>query len=185
MGRSENENKAAKAIDRSNKCSLHDELYFMFDTRMCLLSLGWYFRHSVREVGLERRTIKFETLCYSEALRISGLSLLLLSGKAFTRETAMKFDASLLVHDLGQMPALARFADEAGFDGIWTFETAHEPFLPLVLAAEHSRELESGNKYRRSIRPQSGDLGVHRLGSGPFLQRPVHYGTRHSGQRSQ
>lgn len=56
----------------------------------------------------------------------------------------MKFDASLLVHDLGQMPALARFADETGFNGIWTFETAHEPFLPLVLAAEHSRNLNVG-----------------------------------------
>jgi probable F420-dependent oxidoreductase len=56
----------------------------------------------------------------------------------------MKFDASLLGHDLAQMPALARFADDAGFDGLWTFETAHEPFLPLVLAAEHSRRLSLG-----------------------------------------
>jgi probable F420-dependent oxidoreductase len=56
----------------------------------------------------------------------------------------MKFDVSLLVHGLSQMPALARFADELGFDGIWTFETAHEPFLPLVLAAEHSRRLSLG-----------------------------------------
>ena len=56
----------------------------------------------------------------------------------------MKFDASLLVHKLEQMPALARFADDAGFDGIWTFETAHEPFLPLVLAAEHSSRLSLG-----------------------------------------
>lgn len=56
----------------------------------------------------------------------------------------MKFDASLLVHDLERMPTLARFADETGFDGIWTFETAHEPFLPLVLAAEHSRRLSLG-----------------------------------------
>jgi probable F420-dependent oxidoreductase len=56
----------------------------------------------------------------------------------------MKFDASLLVHDLEKMPALARFVDETGFDGIWTFETAHEPFLPLVLAAEHSQRLSIG-----------------------------------------
>jgi probable F420-dependent oxidoreductase len=56
----------------------------------------------------------------------------------------MKFDASLLVHDLEQMPALARFADEAGFAGIWTFETSHEPFLPLVLAAEYSARLTLG-----------------------------------------
>ena len=44
----------------------------------------------------------------------------------------MKIDAALLVHDLNQMPAVARFADDAGFDGIWTFETS-QPFLPLVL----------------------------------------------------
>ena len=56
----------------------------------------------------------------------------------------MKFDASLLVHKLERMPALARFADDAGFDGIWTFETMHEPFLPLVLAAEHSFRLSLG-----------------------------------------
>ena len=56
----------------------------------------------------------------------------------------MKFDVSLLVHDLGQMPVLARFADELGFDGLWTFETSHEPYLPLVLAAEHSRRLSIG-----------------------------------------
>ena len=56
----------------------------------------------------------------------------------------MKFDASLLTHDLTQMAALARFADATGFDGIWTFETAHEPFLPLVLAAEHSQRLSVG-----------------------------------------
>lgn len=56
----------------------------------------------------------------------------------------MKFDVSLLVHDLSQMPALARFADDLGFDGIWTFETSHEPYLPLVLATEHSERLSLG-----------------------------------------
>mgnify|MGYP001275646427 CR=1 FL=1 len=56
----------------------------------------------------------------------------------------MKFDANLSLHDLNKLPALARFADEAGFDGVWTFETAHEPFLPLVLAAEHSQRLSLG-----------------------------------------
>lgn len=56
----------------------------------------------------------------------------------------MKIDASLLVHDLNRMPDLARSADEMNFDGLWTFETAHEAFLPLVLAAEHSRRLTLG-----------------------------------------
>ncbi|HEX9145973.1 MAG TPA: TIGR03617 family F420-dependent LLM class oxidoreductase [Candidatus Binatia bacterium] len=56
----------------------------------------------------------------------------------------MKFDASLLVHDLRQVPALVRFAEKTKFDGLWTFETAHEPFMPLVLAAEHSQRLSLG-----------------------------------------
>jgi probable F420-dependent oxidoreductase len=56
----------------------------------------------------------------------------------------MKIDTGLLVHDLTEMPALARAADDLGFDGLWTFETAHEAFLPLVLAAEHSQRLTLG-----------------------------------------
>jgi probable F420-dependent oxidoreductase len=31
-----------------------------------------------------------------------------------------------------------------GYDGLWTAETQHDPFLPLVLAAEHSESLELG-----------------------------------------
>lgn len=38
----------------------------------------------------------------------------------------------------------ARAADEVGFAGLWTPETAHNGFLPLVLAAEHSRRLSLG-----------------------------------------
>lgn len=56
----------------------------------------------------------------------------------------MKFDTTLLFHDLGEMPALVKAAEDLGFDGIWTAETSHEPFLPLVLAAEHSRRLDLG-----------------------------------------
>ncbi|MGH7827723.1 MAG: TIGR03617 family F420-dependent LLM class oxidoreductase [Candidatus Binatia bacterium] len=56
----------------------------------------------------------------------------------------MKIDTGLLLHNLNEMPAIARAADEMGFDGLWTFETAHEAFLPLVLAAEHSERLTLG-----------------------------------------
>lgn len=56
----------------------------------------------------------------------------------------MKIDTALLVTDLNQMPALTRAAEEMNFDGIWTFETAHDPFLSLALAAEHSRRLSLG-----------------------------------------
>lgn len=51
----------------------------------------------------------------------------------------------------GSIPnQLARAADAAvalernGFDGGWTAEASHDPFLPLLLAAEHTSRLELG-----------------------------------------
>jgi len=35
-------------------------------------------------------------------------------------------------------------AEAAGYAGAWTAETSHDPFLPLLLAAEHSNSLELG-----------------------------------------
>ncbi|MGB8221540.1 MAG: TIGR03617 family F420-dependent LLM class oxidoreductase [Polyangiales bacterium] len=55
----------------------------------------------------------------------------------------MKIDAALLVSDMSQVAARARELEQAGFDGCFTFEGPHEPFMPLVLAAEHSK-LEVG-----------------------------------------
>ena len=56
----------------------------------------------------------------------------------------MKFDATLLATELSVMPALTRAVEAIGFDGIWTSETAYDPFLPLTLAAEHSQTLSLG-----------------------------------------
>ena len=56
----------------------------------------------------------------------------------------MKIDTLLLSHQLREMPELARAAEAIGFDGLWTAETQSDPFLPLVLAAEHSRRLRLG-----------------------------------------
>ena len=56
----------------------------------------------------------------------------------------MKFDTTLLATDLSQIPTLTKAAEEMGFDGIWTSETAHDAFLPLVLAAEHSQRVTLG-----------------------------------------
>jgi len=38
----------------------------------------------------------------------------------------------------------ARRAEEDGFDGLWCAETGHDPFLPLLLAAEHTERIELG-----------------------------------------
>ena len=56
----------------------------------------------------------------------------------------MKFDTTLLTTALSQMPTLTQAAEAMGFDAVWTSETAHDPFLPLVLAAEHSQRVTLG-----------------------------------------
>jgi probable F420-dependent oxidoreductase len=38
----------------------------------------------------------------------------------------------------------AMAAERAGYDGAWAAETAHDPFLALALAAEHSRRIQLG-----------------------------------------
>jgi probable F420-dependent oxidoreductase len=38
----------------------------------------------------------------------------------------------------------AQRAESAGYDGLWTAEVAHDPFLPLALAAEHTERIQLG-----------------------------------------
>jgi probable F420-dependent oxidoreductase len=50
---------------------------------------------------------------------------------------------------LGGWPAAAvigeaRRQEQAGYDGLWSSESAHDPFLPLVLAAEHTERIDLG-----------------------------------------
>jgi probable F420-dependent oxidoreductase len=40
--------------------------------------------------------------------------------------------------------AAARAAEETGYDGVWTAETGHDPFLPLAVAAGATERLELG-----------------------------------------
>jgi probable F420-dependent oxidoreductase len=56
----------------------------------------------------------------------------------------MKFDVTLLTYDLSDIPAAAQAAESLGFDGFWLAETQADPFLGLVLAAEHTRKIDLG-----------------------------------------
>ena len=49
----------------------------------------------------------------------------------------MKVDVGVSF-ELAKAAASAQETEAAGFDGAWTAETAHDPFLPLTLAAEHT-----------------------------------------------
>lgn len=46
--------------------------------------------------------------------------------------------------DLTAVPARAREIEQQGYDGCWTGEIDHDPFLPLLLAAEHTSRLQLG-----------------------------------------
>src|SRR5829696_2477644 len=56
----------------------------------------------------------------------------------------MKFDAALPPVHLKDVPAIAKAAEEIGFDALWTQETQHDPFLPCALIAEHTTRLQAG-----------------------------------------
>ena len=45
---------------------------------------------------------------------------------------------------LAESGASAKRSEDAGYDGVWTAETGHDPFYPLLLAAEHTDRLELG-----------------------------------------
>jgi probable F420-dependent oxidoreductase len=55
----------------------------------------------------------------------------------------MKVDAGVPA-DLTAVATSARRAAAAGFDGLWSSETNHDPFLPLTLAAERAPSLDLG-----------------------------------------
>jgi probable F420-dependent oxidoreductase len=55
----------------------------------------------------------------------------------------MKVDGGI-GNDLTKAAAQAKEVEAAGYTGAWTAETSHDPFFPLLLAAEHTETLELG-----------------------------------------
>ena len=55
----------------------------------------------------------------------------------------MKIDGGIGT-DLHKAGKQALEAEAAGYTGVWTAETSHDPFFPLLLAAEHTTTLELG-----------------------------------------
>ncbi len=54
----------------------------------------------------------------------------------------MKVDRAILTQRLADAGAEARRLEELGYDGAFTFEGPHDPFFPLVVAAQHTERLE-------------------------------------------
>lgn len=56
----------------------------------------------------------------------------------------MKVDAMLRGTRLAELAAEGRDREAAGYDGLWSFEGPHDPFLPLVPVAEHTSRVAVG-----------------------------------------
>lgn len=55
----------------------------------------------------------------------------------------LKLDGGI-PNQLARVPRVAGALEQDGYDGGWTAETNHDPFLPVLLAAEHTSRLEVG-----------------------------------------
>jgi probable F420-dependent oxidoreductase len=60
-----------------------------------------------------------------------------------TQACGLKVDGGVFT-DLTRVPELAGELEQQGYDACWTGEINHDPFLPLLLAAEHTSRLELG-----------------------------------------
>jgi probable F420-dependent oxidoreductase len=56
----------------------------------------------------------------------------------------MRFDVTIFPNDLNAAAGVARQVEEYGFSGLWTSETAHNPFLPLTHAAAATERITLG-----------------------------------------
>ena len=56
----------------------------------------------------------------------------------------MKVDANLDTSSLAAITSSAAGLDRAGYDGLWASESAHDPFLPLPVAALAAPRAELG-----------------------------------------
>src|ERR1700712_2789110 len=54
----------------------------------------------------------------------------------------LKVDAALTVTDLGAISKAAPEIEAIGYDGIFSFEGPHDPFFPLLLAAEYTERVQ-------------------------------------------
>ena len=56
----------------------------------------------------------------------------------------MRIDTGLLSGDLAKVGDAARHAEAAGYDGLWTAEAGHDPFLACAVAAGTTERVSLG-----------------------------------------
>ncbi len=85
----------------------------------------------------------------------------------------MKVDGGIGYDPTG-IAAAARSAEETGYDGVWSAETGHDPFLPLAIAAASTEHLELGTGIAVAFARNPMNLAmmandIHGLSKGRFM----------------
>ena len=63
-------------------------------------------------------------------------------GLGADRFRPMLVDTGVMAPSLAEVGQRAKALEDIGYDGVLTAETAHDPFLPLAIAAEHTERIE-------------------------------------------
>ena len=104
----------------------------------------------------------------------------------------MNLDTQLGVFDLEKVGEEAKRLERMGFDPLWSFETAHDPFLPLTVAALATNQIKLGTNItvgfaRSPMVTAMAAWDLQRASKGRFLlgigtQVRMHVERRFSGQ---
>src|SRR5207253_513308 len=78
----------------------------------------------------------------------------------------MKIDGGLMTTDLRDAARLAVHAERLGYDGLWTAEAGHDPYLPAPLAARLRGQVLQVQPDAALLQP-----GAARLPAAPGLHR--------------
>ena len=94
----------------------------------------------------------------------------------------MKVDAALTITDLDAVAAAAPEIEATGYDGIFSFEGQHDPFFPLLLAAEHTERVQLTTAVAIAFAAQPDDARADRLRPPARVARPLPARARHADQ---
>jgi len=75
----------------------------------------------------------------------------------------MKIDGGLGFDPAG-IAEQAAHAEQSGYDGVWSAETSHDPFLPIAIAAAATEHLEFGTGI--TVAFARNPMGVEEVPSG-------------------
>ena len=84
--------------------------------------------------------------------------------KSRTRVARMRIDGGHRRGPARRRRPRRKVLEEQGYDGLWTAETAHDPFFPLAARLAGDRAGRAGHRHRRGVRPQPDEPGPDRLG---------------------